>query len=135
MAEGIEEYYLGSGEAPGVWQGTWATELGLEGLVDHDALRALLDGTDPSTGASMVDGLRPREVRAFDATFSAPKSVSLLWAFGTDEVKATAAIAHVEAVAVALGVLEQRCASARRRVCVRAPRRSWGRSGRRRRER
>jgi len=45
-------------------------------------------------------------VAAFDATFSAPKSASVLWAFGTPEVTAAVSIAHVEAVAAALDVLE-----------------------------
>ena len=37
VAEGLEDYYMGAGEAPGVWRGTWATALGLEGVVGADA--------------------------------------------------------------------------------------------------
>ena len=52
-------------------------------------------------------------MRAFDMTFSAPKSVSLLWAFANEPVAEVVAEAHREAVAVALGFLEERAAVAR----------------------
>ena len=113
VARGLDEYYFGAGEAPGVWHGRWADELGLEGVVDHDDLRALLDARHPDTGADLVAGQRERTVKAFDATFSAPKSASLLWTFGTAEVAATVAIAHVESVSAALDVLEAKAAVAR----------------------
>ena len=79
--------------------GPLAVELGRRrGGADH--LRALLLGRDPTTDAECCpptgangDGIR--------VTFSAPKSVSLLWAFGSPGVASAASIAHVEAVAVA----------------------------------
>ena len=46
-------------------------------------------------------------------TFSAPKSVSLLWAFATEPVADVVAEAHREAVAEALAFLEERAAVAR----------------------
>src|SRR5205807_8428521 len=49
-------------------------------------------------------------------TFSAPKSVSLLWAFASPEVAAVASIAHVEAVAVALDLLERRAGATRQQI-------------------
>ena len=56
-------------------------------------------------------------MRAIDATFSAPKSVSLLWAFGTPEAAAAVSIAHVESVQAALGVCgEPRAAVTRRQI-------------------
>ena len=116
VAVGLDDYYLGRGEAPGVWHGQWATHLGVEGVVDHDALRALLDGRDPATGKDLLAGRPARDVAAFDATFSAPKSASLLWAFGTPEVTAAVSIAHVEAVAAALDVLESKAAVARQQT-------------------
>jgi hypothetical protein len=71
VAEGIEEYYLGIGEAPGVWHGRWAARLGLEGVVEGDDLRALLDGRHPESGEDLLAGRPERTVKAFDATFSA----------------------------------------------------------------
>jgi conjugative relaxase-like TrwC/TraI family protein len=116
VAVGVEDYYMGSGEAPGVWQGRLAAELSLAGVVEADQLRGLLVGRDPTTDAELLAGHRSRTVTAFDVTFSAPKSVSLLWAFGSPEVASVASIAHVEAVAVALDFLERRGGSTRQTV-------------------
>ena len=75
VALGVDEYYAGIGEAPGVWAGRFAPELGLEGVVDAEDLRALVEGHHPRTGADLLAGRRKRKVHVFDATFSAPKSV------------------------------------------------------------
>ena len=75
-------------------------------------MRNLVDGLHPVTGEALVSG-RARSVRAFDVTFSAPKSVSLLWALGSEPVSEVVAAAHREAVAEALGFLEDRAAVAR----------------------
>ncbi|HVE45459.1 MAG TPA: relaxase domain-containing protein [Acidimicrobiales bacterium] len=40
VAAGVEDYYMGIGEAPGIWRGSWAAELGLEGAVSADDLGA-----------------------------------------------------------------------------------------------
>jgi conjugative relaxase-like TrwC/TraI family protein len=116
VAEGLDEYYTGKGEAPGVWSGTWAEELGLSGVVGHDELRALVDGHDPRSGTYLLAGHKERKVKAFDATFSPPKSVSLLWAFGSPETSSVVARAHVEAVERALRFLEERAAFTRQQV-------------------
>jgi conjugative relaxase-like TrwC/TraI family protein len=116
VAVGVEDYYVGAGEAPGVWHGRLAAELGLTGVVEPDHLEALLLGRDPTTDRELLSARRPRTVTAFDVTFSAPKSVSLLWAFGSPEVASVASIAHVEAVAVALDFLERRAGATRQQV-------------------
>ena len=43
VALGIDEYYAGVGEAPGVWMGQWSSSLGVAGVVEADVLRALID--------------------------------------------------------------------------------------------
>ncbi|MGH9222314.1 MAG: MobF family relaxase [Acidimicrobiales bacterium] len=113
VALGVDEYYLGAGEAPGVWQGRWAASLGLQGMVEADDLRALIEGRHPATDVDLLATNRKRETFAFDATFSCPKSASLLWAFGTDRTAAVVSRAHVEAVATALSFLEEKAAVAR----------------------
>ena len=85
----------------------------VEGMVEADVLRALIDGNDPTSGAPLLAGLRERTVKAFDLTFSAPKSVSLLWALGSEAVADTVMTAHRDAVAAALGFLEEHAATAR----------------------
>ena len=116
VALSIDEYYAGVGESPGVWSGRWAAGLGLSGMVEADQLRALVDGHHPVSGEDLLVGLRARRVRAFDLTFSAPKSVSLLWALGSEPVAEVVAAAHREAVAAAMGFLEDRAAVARVQV-------------------
>jgi len=113
VALSVDEYYAGVGESPGLWAGGWAEALGLVGVVEAEQLRDLVDGKHPESGVDLLAGCRPRSVLAFDLTFSAPKSVSLLWALGTEPTADVIAAAHREAVAVALGFLEERAAVAR----------------------
>ena len=113
VALSIDEYYAGVGESPGVWAGRWAESLDLVGVVEAEQLRDLVDGKHPEFGMDLLAGCRPRSVLAFDLTFSAPKSVSLLWALGTEATADVVGAAHREAVAVALGFLEERAAVAR----------------------
>jgi conjugative relaxase-like TrwC/TraI family protein len=115
VAGGLEDYYLGSGEAPGVWTGRLAGQLGLAGVVEADGLRALIDRRHPASGEGLGRGKQPT-VRAIDATFSAPKSATLLWAFAGPEVASVVSIAHVEAVEAALGFVEGHAAVTRRQV-------------------
>jgi len=112
VAEGVEEYYLGHGEAPGVWSGRWRESWQLSGVVGHQDLRPLVEGHHPETGTDLLAGRPGRKDMAFDATFSAPKSVSLLWAFGTPHTSSVVVRAHVEAVEQALGFVEERAAVA-----------------------
>lgn len=113
VADGVEDYFMGDGEAPGVWRGRWADELGLAGVVDADHLRALVEGLDPRTGVDLLAGRRERTVKAIDLTLSAPKSVSLLWAFGGDQVAADVSISLVEAATTAVDFMERHAAVAR----------------------
>ena len=113
VALSIDEYYAGVGESPGVWTGRWSEKLSLTGVVAADELRALVEGKHPTTREDLLAGSRPRKVRAFDLTFSSPKSVSLLWALASEPVSEQVAAAHREAVEAALGFLEERAAVAR----------------------
>jgi len=67
-------------------------------------------------GEDLVAKQRHREVKAIDLTFSAPKSVSVLWALGSEDVHSVVMGAHRDAVAAALGFLEERALVARRQV-------------------
>ena len=86
VANNVDDYYLGRGEAPGQWIGATSERLGLVGQVDPEALRNLLAGTSASgddLGARLSNERRP----GYDLTFSAPKGVSLLWAFAPSDVR------------------------------------------------
>jgi len=115
LAEGEDEYYLSAGERQGYWLGSAASRLGLHGNVEKDDFVAVLNGFDPATGTGLVrqagsDG----RVHGFDLTFSAPKSVSVAWAFGDPETAKIISDAHDRAVAHALGVFETEVLRARR---------------------
>jgi conjugative relaxase-like TrwC/TraI family protein len=116
VAGGLEDYYAGAGEAPGVWTGRGAAAAGIRGEASADALGlAFGEACDPETGERLGRPWRADGVIGFDATFSAPKSVSLLFALGDREVRAQVRAAHVSAVEDAgLAYLEDHAAFTRR---------------------
>ncbi|MCU1497834.1 MAG: conjugal transfer protein (TraA-like protein) [Acidimicrobiales bacterium] len=112
---GPVDYYLDPDEPPGRWWGSGRDALGLEEQVQGDQLRALLAGHHPGTGHWLGRSFGDRSARGFDATFSAPKSVSALWALTPDPwVRAEVLAAHDAAVSAALGWFEQHGAVTRR---------------------
>src|ERR671910_2829489 len=113
VAGGADDYYSGEGEAPGRWTGSGASELGLEGTVERDQLHAVLAGRDPRTDAPLLRLLRKDRVPGFDVTFSAPKSVSVLWATGDERTARLIREAHERSVQAALGFLEREAAFTR----------------------
>lgn len=117
VASGAEDYYLGSGEAAGRWTGVGASAFGVSGEVSPEQLRSVLAGVDPATGEQRTrpgTAKRPR-VPGFDLTFSAPKSVSVLYAVGSGEIDAEVVAAHEAAVDAALLYLERHATFTRRR--------------------
>src|ERR1700761_4695124 len=100
------------------WQGTLAQQWGLQGEVDSEHFARLTEGQHPITEAQLVrhqvsrtyEGKNGKEVTSvehragWDATFSAPKSVSLTALVGGDE---RVREAHRESVRVALNELEK----------------------------
>src|SRR4029079_684187 len=49
VAAGLDDYYAGRGESPGVWTGRGARELELEGMVHEGELGRLIRGLHPHT--------------------------------------------------------------------------------------
>ena len=115
VARGIEDYYSGLGESPGRWTGSAIAHLGLSGEVGGRALEAILDGRDPRTGTRLTQTRKDR-VPGFDLTFSAPKSVSVLWGLGDPDTAREVRAAHDAAVDAALGWLEREGCRSRRGV-------------------
>jgi conjugative relaxase-like TrwC/TraI family protein len=117
VAEGAEDYYTGEGEDPGEWIGDAAARLGLEGEVGADQLEAMLTGRNPVDGGPML-GMRGvpsnGSVPGFDLTFSAPKSVSLLWGLGGPVAALEVQAAHREAVGAALFYMQREACWTRR---------------------
>ena len=112
IAESLDAYYTGAGEADGAWVGGGAQRLGLDGLVAADDLRAVLAGMAPGRGGVSPNGTEPRthprRVPGFDLTFKAPKSASVLYAVSDDpRVQGAVIEAGERAMRAAIGWLER----------------------------
>ena len=93
-----QNYWSEQGEVAGQWQGRLKERFGLEGKVSEMHFSRLAQGQDPQTGEQLVrqrasysyqdangNQIKTMEHRAgWDATFSAPKSVSLTALVGGD---------------------------------------------------
>jgi conjugative relaxase-like TrwC/TraI family protein len=129
VAASAEDYYAGDGEAPGRWAGAGIGALGrvrgqvvteVEGRELLDSLG--VDGStlgsrpysrtvsvrrrDPHSGEVSLSERTEHPLTAHDLTFSAPKSVSALWALADGEQAGAAVAAHDTAVTAALTYLE-----------------------------
>jgi conjugative relaxase-like TrwC/TraI family protein len=108
FAAAEKNYWQKGDEGLGQWQGTLAAELGLAGIVSAEDFANVAAGIHPATGETLVrskasaeyttaqgETIKPVEHRAgWDATFSAPKSVSLTALVGGDD---RVRVAHREA--------------------------------------
>jgi conjugative relaxase-like TrwC/TraI family protein len=111
-------YYKQDGAVQGEWQGQLAEKMGLSGSVGAEEFARLTEGRHPQTDDQMVkhreaqeyknaDGTVTKAVEhraGWDATFSAPKSVSLTALVGGDD---RVREAHRAAVTTALTELER----------------------------
>src|SRR6266581_4423689 len=136
VADGLDDYYAGRGESPGVWVGRGARELELEGVVREGELGRLIGGQhphteeqlrrhyrvrqiaveriDPFTGERSLEVQKLAPVAGFDLVFSVPKSVSLLHALGDEETRRAVQEAHLSAWHAALSYLEDEACRVRR---------------------
>ncbi len=101
--EGSDDYYGEDGHAPSAWWGQGAAALGLEGRVNTEDFKALLDGELPDGEVMHRGGEGPRTA-GLDLTFSAPKSLSLQALIGGDtrlldahEAAVSATLRYIEA--------------------------------------
>ncbi len=137
VARGLDDYYAGRGESPGLWAGSGASGLGLVGVVEDGDLGTLLRGVNPVSEATLRAPVRERTitvrtldvetgkwrdekrrlapVSGYDLVFSCPKSVSLLHALTDDErVRREISEAHEQAWQAALAYLEREACVVRR---------------------
>lgn len=137
VARGLDDYYAGRGESPGIWAGRGAAELELVGVVEDGDLGTLLRGLDPATEQQLRKPVRERTIRVrtldvesgrwveewkahrpvsgYDLVFSCPKSVSLLHALTNDErVRREISEAHEASWQAALRYLEHEACVVRR---------------------
>ena len=104
----IEDYYSqGNAKTPSVWMGGAAQALGLSGPVDREDHIKTLMGQDPRSGQGLVQGAGEARKYGVDLTFSAPKSVSIVWAIGGEETRAGIEAAQTRAVAKVVEYVEE----------------------------
>jgi conjugative relaxase-like TrwC/TraI family protein len=137
VAQGLDDYYAGRGESPGLWAGSGAAALQLSGVVGDGELGTLLRGVGPADGSRLRAPAKERTitvrtldqatgvwrdeaktlapVAGYDLVFSCPKSVSLLHALTDDEsVRRTISAAHERSWQAALAYLEDEACVVRR---------------------
>src|SRR5580693_1834591 len=73
------DYYSEGQEVAGLWGGKGAQRLGLSGQVDQQSYFALCDNLDPKTGETLTVRQKANRRAGYDFTFSAPKSVSVMY--------------------------------------------------------
>ncbi|HET7046361.1 MAG TPA: MobF family relaxase, partial [Gaiellaceae bacterium] len=137
VARGLDDYYAGRGESPGIWAGTGSAGLALVGVVEDGDLGTLLRGVNPANDERLREPVRERTitvrtldvemgewreepkqlkpVSGFDLVFSCPKSVSLVHALTDDErIRREISEAHEASWQAALGYLEREACIVRR---------------------
>lgn len=82
VVDGREDYLSESGTSPGRWVGRLAADDGFVGVAERSALESAFGGLHPD-GQPMT--VHKTDVAGFDLTLSPSKSVSLVWALGTEE--------------------------------------------------
>lgn len=98
----------------GAWLAAGGAALGLSGAVEGTDLRRVLAGLDPRDELPLRRSLSAARVAGFDLTFSAPKSVSVVFGVADRDVRAAVRQAHDRAVEEAVGYVERSAASVRR---------------------
>lgn len=99
-----DDYY--AREGAGQWLGAGAAALGLSGKVNANQFQRVLEGRTPD-GRDLVQAAGEKHRAGWDLTFSAPKSVSVVWGASTDaDLRAAISAAHDRAVKAALDQLQ-----------------------------
>lgn len=106
QGQSVEDYYVKAG-TPGQWIGDGCAALGLAGSVDRDDFVRLLQGYHPHSKQPLVQNAGQERAMAYDLTFSAPKSVSAVWALADDRARASIQQAHNKAVERALRAVQE----------------------------
>lgn len=106
------DYYNNGGEPVGKWFGQGAERLNLRGEIDPEVIRRIAAGFSADGQRKLVQnaGKENRQI-GWDLTFSAPKSVSVLWSVASPEDRAEIQKAQDEAVRATISYLEEGGAS------------------------
>lgn len=110
------EYYLGGSEPPGEWISAGEGFGIANGAQVEAELFEHLHAAIGPDGASLLSngGSRVDRVPGYDMTFSAPKSVSVLWALSDEELRQEIEVAQADAVRAAIAVVGRHAGFSRR---------------------
>ncbi|MGH8200466.1 MAG: MobF family relaxase [Steroidobacteraceae bacterium] len=95
---GVEDYYTESGRTSGRWLGSGARALGLDGEINEQAFDRLAAGLHPEREAALVQRAGSNHRPGWDLTFSAPKSVSIVWGIAEASEREAIERAHTQSV-------------------------------------
>ncbi len=108
-----EDYYNSGGEPEGEWSGLAARLLKLNGKISVNDYYKIFKGFAPD-GSALCQNAGISHKAGWDLTFSAPKSVSVLWARSDRATRRRIQKAQLHAVKSAIKLLEGQAAFARR---------------------
>jgi len=104
---GAEDYYTESGRTAGRWVGSGAAALQLAGDVNEKTFDRLAAGFHPELDTALVQRAGEHHRPGWDLTFSAPKSVSVVWGIAEEKQREAIERAHTQAVERTLAFAEQ----------------------------
>ncbi|MEZ9331894.1 MobF family relaxase [Vibrio sp. 10N.286.45.C10] len=110
-----EDYYSGHGEPKGTWSGLGTKLFGLQHqIINDNDYQMLMTGFSPSGDALVQNAGKENRRAAWDCTLSAPKSVSLVWASSSPQLKNKIEKAKEAAVQKTISFMEHQVALTRR---------------------
>ncbi|MFT6989633.1 MAG: conjugative relaxase-like TrwC/TraI family protein [Paraglaciecola sp.] len=108
------DYYTSGGEPAGKWTGLGARYLSLIGQVDTNDYHHILQGFAPDGTPLCSNAGQDKRRHGWDLTFSAPKSLSIIWACADKDTRQSIQAAQFKAVQAAVQFLERHAAFTRR---------------------
>lgn len=109
-----EDYYLTDDQPAGIWIGRGAIALGISGREVGEDYHSIMRGFSPNGKTALCSVPGESHQPGWDLTFSAPKSVSIVWAAADHSLREKISDAQLVAVKRAISFLENHAAFTRR---------------------
>lgn len=109
-----EDYYLTDDQPVGIWIGRGTIALGISGQEVADEYHCIMRGFAPNGKTPLCSVPGESHQPGWDLTFSAPKSVSIVWAAADHSLREKISDAQLVAVKRAISFLENHAAFTRR---------------------
>jgi conjugative relaxase-like TrwC/TraI family protein len=111
------EYYTKGGEPEGKWIGSAVHLLGLNEKITKTEFENIMQGYSPNKQFSLTQSQQENRQFGWDFTFSAPKSVSCLWAAADSKLQKQIENAQQAAVSKVFNFIERDIIKSRRGKC------------------